>query len=185
MRVGPKRKLSAEELMLLNLVLKKTLESPLDCKGIKPVHPKGDQSWILIGRTDDEADAPTLWPPDAKNWLIGKDPDAGKGWRREEKGTIEDEIFGWYLWLNAYAFGQAPGVGGGQWSLECCSPWGCKEQDMTEQLNWTNAPFQTPEMCEWLRYDVSAFQESQSCWLLRCWGRVTADTSMNKVQLCP
>ena len=91
-RVGLQRKLSAEELMLWSVVLEKTLESPLDCKEIQPVHPKGDQSWIFIGRTDAEAETPILWPPDGKNWVIGKDPDAGKDWRWEEKGMTEDEM---------------------------------------------------------------------------------------------
>ena len=101
--------------MLLNLVLKKTLESPLDSKEIKPVNPKGNQSWIFIGRTD--AEAPVLWPPDVKNCLIGKGPDAGKDWRWEEKGTTEDEMVGWQHQLNVYEFEQAPGVGDGQGSL--------------------------------------------------------------------
>ena len=96
------------------VVLERTLESPLDCKEIKPVHPKGNQSWILIRRTDAEAEAPILWPPDAKNWLIGKDPDAGKDWRQEEKGTTEDEMVGWHHWLNGCEFEQAPGAGDGQ-----------------------------------------------------------------------
>ena len=86
------------------VVLEKTLESPLDCKEIQPVHPKGNQSWIFIGRTDAEAEAPILWPPDVKNWLIGKDPDAGKDWRWEEKGTAEDEMVGWYHQLNGHEF---------------------------------------------------------------------------------
>ena len=118
------------------VVLEKTLESPLDCKTTQPIHPKGDQSWVFIGRTDVEAEAPILWPPDAKNWLIGKDPDAGKDWRQEEKGTTEDETVGWYHWLDGHEFEQAPGVGDGQGSLACCSPWGLKQSDMTEQLNW-------------------------------------------------
>ena len=111
------------------VVLEKTLEGPLDCKEIQPVHPKGNQSWIFIGRTD--AETPILWPPDAKNWLIRKDPDAGKDWRQEEKGTTEDKVVGWYHWLDGHEFGQAPGVGDGQGSLACCSPWGCKESDTT------------------------------------------------------
>ena len=86
------------------VVLEKTLESPLDCKEIKPVHPKGNQSWIFIGRTDAEAETPILWPPASKKWLIGKDPDAGKDWRREEKGTTEDEMAGWHHQLNAHEF---------------------------------------------------------------------------------
>ena len=105
-------------------VLEKILESPLDCQEIKPVNPKGNQSWIFTGRTDAGAEASILWPPDAKNWLIWNDPDAGKDWRQEEKGTIEDEMVGWHHWLNGHEFKQAPGVGGGQGSLACCSPWG-------------------------------------------------------------
>ena len=122
-------------LSLWAVVLEKTLESPFDCKEIQPVHPKGNLLWIFIGRTD--AEAPTLWPPDAKNWLIGKDPDAGKGWRQEEKGTTEDEMVEWHHWLHRCEFEQAPGVGEGQGSLACYSPWGLKELDMTEHLNWT------------------------------------------------
>ena len=115
----------------------KTLESPLDCKEIQPVHPKGNQSWIFIGRTDAEGKALILWPPDWKNWLIGKDREAGKDWRQEEKGTIEDEMVGWHHRLDGHEFEQAPGVVDGQGSLACCSPWGRKESDMTEGLNWT------------------------------------------------
>ena len=117
------------------VVLEKTLESSLNCKEIKPVHPKGNQSWIFIGRTDAEAEAPILWPPDVKNWLTGKDPDARKDWRQEEKGTAEDEMVGWHHQLNGCEFEQAPGVGDGQGSLTCCRTWGCS--DMTGQLNWT------------------------------------------------
>ena len=116
------------------VVLEKTLESPLDCK-IKPVHPKGNQPWIFIGRTDAEAEAPILWPPDAKNWLTGKDSDAGKDWRREEKGVMKDEIVGWHHWLNGHDFEQTSGDSEGQGSLVCCSPWGGKESDTTEWLN--------------------------------------------------
>ena len=94
-------------------MLEKTLESLLDCKEIQPVHPKENQSWILIGRTDDEAEAPILWPPDAKNWFIGKDPDAGKDWMQEKKGMTEDEIVGWHHWLDGREFEKAPGVGDG------------------------------------------------------------------------
>ena len=119
------------------VVLEKTLESPLDCKEIKPVHPKGNQSCIFIGRTDAEAETPILWPPDVKNWFIGKDPDAGKDWRQVEKGMTEDEMVGWHHWLYGHEFEQAPAVGEGQESLVCCSPWGRKESDMTERLNLT------------------------------------------------
>ena len=121
------------------LVLEKTLESPLDCKDIQPVHPKGNQSWIFIGRTDAEAETPTLWPPNAKSWLIWKDPDAGKDWRREEKGKTEDEMVGWHQWLSGHEFEQTLGVGDGQGGLACCSPWGRKEPDTTEQLYWTDS----------------------------------------------
>ena len=117
------------------VVLEKSLESPLDCKEIQPVHPKGDQSWIFIRRTDAEAEALILWPLDVKSWLVGKDPDSGKDWRQEEKGTIEDEMVGWHHWLNGHEFEQTPGVGDGQGSLACCSPWRHKESDTTEWLN--------------------------------------------------
>ena len=119
------------------VVFDKILESPLDCKEVQPVHPKGDQSWVLIGKTDDEAETPIVWPPDAKSWLIRKDPDAGKDWRQEEKGTTEDEMVGWHHWLNGHVFGWTPGVGDGQGGLVCCGSWGHKESDTTEQLNWT------------------------------------------------
>ena len=117
------------------VVLEKTLESPLDCKEIQPVHPKGNQSWIFVGRTDTEAETPILWPPDAKNWFTGKDLDAGKDWRQEKKGTTEDEMVIWHHWLEGHEFEQTPGVGDGQGSLVCCSPWGCKQLDMTWWLN--------------------------------------------------
>ena len=110
----------------------KTLESYLYSKEIKPVNPKGNQPLIFIGRTD--AEAPILWPPDAKSQLVGKDPDAGKYWRQEEKGTTEDEMVGWHHWLNGYEFEQALGDGEGQGSLAWCSLWGHKESNITEQL---------------------------------------------------
>ena len=109
-------------------MLEKTLESPLNCKEIQPVHPKGNQSRIFIGKTDTKAEAPILWPPDAKSWLIGKDPDAGEDWRQEEKGTTEDEMVGWHHQLDWHEFEQALGVGDGQGSLAYCSPWGGKSQ---------------------------------------------------------
>ena len=119
-------------------MLEKTLQSPLDCKAIKPVNPKENQSWIFTARTDAEAEASTLWPPNAKNWLIRKVPDTGKDWRREEKGTTENLMVGWHHWLDGHEFEQAPGAGDEQRSLVCCSPWGRKELDTTE-LNWTEA----------------------------------------------
>ena len=104
-------------------MLEKILESPLNCKEVKPVHPKGNQSWIFIGRTHAEAEAPILWPPDVKSWLIGKDPDAGKDWRQEEKGMTEDEMVGWHHRLNGHEFEQALEDSEGWGSLVCCSPW--------------------------------------------------------------
>ena len=114
------------------MVLEKTLQSSLDCKEIKPVHSKGNQSWIFIGRTDADAEDPILWHPNVKNLLIWKDPDAGKDWKQEEKGMTEDEMVGWHHWLNGYEFEQAPRDDEGQGSLECCIPWSCQESDTTE-----------------------------------------------------
>ena len=108
------------------VVLEKTLESPLDSKEIQPVYPKGNQSWIFIGRTDAEVETPILWPPDVKNWFLGKDPDAGRDWGQEETGTTEDEMAGWHHWLNGRESEWTLGVGDGQGGLACCSPWGCK-----------------------------------------------------------
>ena len=139
------------------VVLEKTLESSLDFKKTQPVHPKGNQSWIFIGRTDAEPETPILWPPAAKNWLIGKDPDAGKDWRQEEKGATEDEMVGWHHWLNGHEFELSPGVGDGQGGLACCSPRSRKESDTTERLNWTEchpvaelelSP-ECPDSCSW------------------------------------
>ena len=119
-------------------MLEKTLESPLDSKEIRPVDPKGNQSWIFIRRTDAEAETPILWPPDAMNWLIWKDPHAGKDWRWEEKGTIEEEMVGWHHRLDGHEFEQTLGIGDGQGSLVCCSPWGSQRVGHNwEQLNWT------------------------------------------------
>ena len=124
------------------LELEKALESPLNSKEIQPVHPKGNQSWIFLGRTDAEAETPILWPADTKNWLTGKDPDAGKDWRQEEKKRMtEDEMVGWHHWFNGDEFEQALGVHDGQGGLACCSPWSRKELDTTEWLNWTVIQF--------------------------------------------
>ena len=120
------------------VVLENTLESPLNCNNIKPVHPKGNQSWIFIGRTDADAKTLILGPPDVRNWLTGKDPDAREYWRQEEKGMTEDEMVGWHHWLNRHEFEQALAVGEGQGSLACCSPCDHKELDMTERLDWTD-----------------------------------------------
>ena len=118
------------------VVLEKTLESPLDCKEIQPVNPKGNQSWVFIGRTDAKPEAPILWPPDAKNRFIGKDPDAGKDWRQEEKAKTEDEMVGWNHWLDGREFEQALRVGDGQGSVVCCSQWVHKDSTTTVLLNW-------------------------------------------------
>ena len=119
------------------VVLAKTLESPLDCKEIQPVCPKGNQSWIFTGRTGAEAKAPILWPPDVKSWCMWKDSDAGKDWGQEEKGTTEDEMIGWHHQLNGREIEQAPGADDGHGSLAFCSHWGCTELDTTEPLSWT------------------------------------------------
>ena len=160
------------------VVLEKTLESPLDCKEIQPLHPKGDQHWIFTGRTDVEA--PILWPPEVKSWLTGKDPDAGNDWGQKEKGATEDEMVGWYHQLNGPEFEHTLGDSEGQGSLACCSPWGHKESDTTERateqqqqgwcgpLSWTPIVITTsgPSMlsrlrqaffgwlCNWRRYTI-------------------------------
>ena len=119
------------------VVLEKTLESPLECKQIQPVHPKGDQSWVFIGGTNVEAETPILWPPHVKSWLTGKDSDAGRDWGQEEKGTTEDEMVGWHHQLNGHGFGWTPGVGDGQGSLVCCGSWGRSTgHDWATELNW-------------------------------------------------
>ena len=119
------------------VVLEKTLESPLDCKEIQPVHPKGDQSWVFIGRLMLKLETPILWPPHAKSWLIGKYPVAGRDWGQEEKGTTEDEMAGWHHQLNGHEFEWTLGAGDGQGGLACCNSWERKKLDTTENLNWT------------------------------------------------
>ena len=152
-RVGLWRKLSAEELMLLTVVLEKTLESPLDCKEIHPVHPKGDQSWDFFGRYDAKAETPVLWPPHVKSWLIGKDSDDGRDCGQEEKGTTEDEMGGWHHWLDGREFEWTPGVGEGQGGLACCDSWSHKESDTTEWLIWTD-----------IRYKYAEIEMSATCY---------------------
>ena len=119
------------------LCVEKNLESPLDSKKIQPVNLKGNQPWIFVRRTNAKAEAPILWPPNAKSWLIGKDPDAGKDWGQEEKGTTEDELAGWHHWLNGHGSEWTPAVCDGQGGLACCDSWGRKELDTIERLNWT------------------------------------------------
>ena len=120
------------------VVLEKTLESPLDCKEIQPIHSEGDQLWDFFGRNDAKAETLVLWPPHAKSWLIGKDSDFGRDWGQEKKGTTEDEMAGWHHWLNGRESEWTPGVDDGQGGLACCDSWGRKESDMTERVNWTD-----------------------------------------------
>ena len=135
------KKTAPNNFCFCTVVLEKTLENPLDCKEIQLVNSKGNQSWIFIGRTDVEAETAILGPPDAKSWLIWKDPDAGRDWGQEEKGTTEDEMVGWHHRLNGHGFGGTLGVGDEQGGLACCSSWVCKESDTTEGLNWTEMFF--------------------------------------------
>ena len=145
--------MSTKELMLLNCGVGEDSWESLDWKEIQPVHSEGDQSWVFIGRSDAEAETPMLWAPDAKSWLLGKDPDAGKDWGQEEKGTTEDEMVGWHHRLNRHRFGWTPGVDDGQRGLVCCSSWGRKESDTTEQLNWTELP-----CCRQILYHLSYWE---------------------------
>ena len=138
------------------VVLEKSLESPLDCKEIQPVHSKGDQSWDFFGRNDAKAEIPVLWPPHAKSWLIGKDPDAGRDWGQEEKGMTEDEMVGWDHQLNGHAFRWTLGVGDGQRGLVCCSSWSRKERDTTEQLHGTE--FNKKRLQTFLMYKESIYE---------------------------
>ena len=154
------------------MVLETTLESPLDCKETKQVHLKGNQSWIFIGRTDVEAETPILWPPDWKNWLIGKDPDAGKDWRQKDKRTTEDEMVQWHHWLDGHEFEQALGIGDGQVGLASCSQWGHKRvgQDLTTEqqvlydilILWGFLK----RKYLWSIIDLSSFSRMAGIWLL-------------------
>ena len=139
------------------MVLEKTLESPLDCKEIQPVHSKGDQSWVFIERTDVEVETPILWPPAVKSWLIWKDSDAGRDWGQEEKGTTEEEMAGWHHRLDGREFEWTPGVGDGQGGLACCGSWGLKKLDTTERLNWTELNWKADVITAWL-YSNYVFQ---------------------------
>ena len=156
------------------MVLEKTLESPLDCKEIQPVHSEGDQPW----RNDAKSDTLVLWPPHAMSWLIGKDCDAGRDWGQEEKGTTEDEMAGWNHWLDGHECGWTPGVGDGQGGLACCSSWGHKESDTTEWLNWT----------EWLdknffkRFEQQQHQCPSFCRRSLCVLGYTSETSSGSLQ---
>ena len=154
LRVGLYRRLSTKELILLNCGVG---EDSWESLGLQGVHPKGDRSWIFIGRTGAEAETPIVWPPDRKNWLTEEDPDAGKDWRLEGMGTTENEMIGWLHWLNGHKFEQAPGIGDVQGSLVCCSSWGRRvRHDWATELNWTEL---TLERCYWdyLKYTLLAF----------------------------
>ena len=140
-RVALWRKWAPKNWCFWTVVLEKTLESPLDCKEIQPVHSKGDQSWRFIGRNDAKVETPVPWPPQAKSWLIGKASDAVRDWDQEEKGMTEDEMAGWHHRLNGCESERTPGVGDGQEGLACCSSWGHKELDTTEWLNWTESDY--------------------------------------------
>ena len=148
-RVGLWRKLSTEELMLLNCGVGEDFWKPLDCKEIQPVHSEGDQPWDFFGRNDAKAESPVLWPPLVKSWLIGKDCDAGRDWGQEEKGTAEDEMTGWHHWLDGCESEWTPGVGDAQGCLACCDSWDRKESDTTQQLNWLKDPHDKSEREEW------------------------------------
>ena len=156
---------------LQTLVLEKTLESPLDSKKIKPINSKGNQSWIFIGRTDAEAETPMLCPPDKKRWLIGKDPDAGKDWRQEEKGTTEDERVGWHHWSNRHESEQTLGNNEEQGSLLCCSPCSCKETDRAEQLNNSNNVMTKKIMNEHSQYEWSTHSVLSPSHTVCCYSR--------------
>ena len=136
-KVGLWRKLSAKELMLLNCAVAEDSWESLDCKKIQLIHSKGDQSWVFFGRTDAETGTPILWPLHANSWLIRKDPDAGRDWVQEEKGTTEDEMAGWHHQFGGREFEWTLGVGDGQGGLVCCDSWGRKQSETTEWLNWT------------------------------------------------
>ena len=155
------RKLSAEELMFLNCGVGEDSWESLGLPEIQPVNPKENQSWIFIGRTDIEAATPIFWPPDAKSWLIWKDPDAGEDWGKEEKVMTEDEMVGWHHWLDGHVFGWTPRVGDGQGGLECCGSWSLKESDTTERLNWT-------ELTIIVLLSISPFMSVSVC--LKYWG---------------
>ena len=158
------------------MVLKKTPHCPLDSKEIKPVNPKGNQSWIFIAKTDVEAETSILWPPSAKNWLIGKDPENGKDWRQEEKGMTEDEMVGWHHRLDGHEFEQAPGIGEVQGGLACCSPRGSKESNTTSWLNWSGRTYFT--IWNWRSLSCFTFR----AYKLRHCDYICSGTHMNRLK---
>ena len=148
------------------VVLEKTLESPLDCKEVQPVHSEGDQPWNFFGRNDAKAETPVPWPPHVKSWLIGKDSAAGRDWGQEEKGTTEDEMAGWHHGLDGRESGWTPGVGDGQGGLACCDSWGRKESDRTERLNWTELNwirFLSLSKTGWNRLECITWSKDKYC----------------------
>ena len=140
------------------VVLEKTLESPLDCKEVQPVHSEGDQPWDFFGRNDAKAETPVLWPPHAKGWRIWKDSDAGRDWWQEEKGMTEDEMAGWHHWLDGRESEWTLGVGDGQGGLACCDSWGCKESDTTERLIWSDLCIHTLKCLNWATAPMIIFK---------------------------
>ena len=150
-RLGLWRKMSAEELMLLNCGVGEDSWESLGLQGDQTIHSEGDQSWVFFGRNDAKAETPVLWPPHVKSWFIGKDSDAGRDWGQEEKGTTENEMAEWHHRLDARESEWTLGVGDGQGGLVCCSSWGCKETDTTEQLNWTEL-IQNKFLCHTIMY---------------------------------
>ena len=173
------------------VVLEKTLESSLDCKEIQLVNPKGDQSWVFIGRTHAEAETPVLWPPHAKSWLIGKDLDDGRDWGQEEEGTTEDEMAGWHHQLDGHEFEWTPGVGDGQRGLVCCNSWGRKSQtrlsDWTELNWWPTRPsrMNTIKRCpfhhRWLKCKS---RKSRGILTVRCGLRVQNEAGQRLTEFC-
>ena len=180
------------------VVLEKTLESPLDCKEIQPVHSKRDQSWVFFGRTDAKAETPILWPPPAKSWFIGKDFDAGRDWGHKEKGMTEHEMAGWHHQLNGREFEWTPGAGDGQGSLAWCDSWGRKESDRTEWLNWTELKhsfdrigivYQHLRKKSYSQHSEAVFSNSgitifHVSMLLCAWFTAESTTCFPKVNLC-
>ena len=183
-RVGPWKKAEHQKNWCFwTVVLEKTLESPLNCKEVQPVHPKRDQSWVFIGRIDFEAETPILWPPHAKSWLIGKDSDAGRAWGQEEKGTTEDEMAGWHHWLNAHEFGWTPGVDDGQGGLVCCDSWCHKESNTTEQLNWTEWKTKTTaHLASRLDQGFFYFKVFARVWVLKLGKSVDTNITLKQLQ---
>ena len=142
------------------VVLEKTFESPLDGKETQSVHPKGDQSWVFFGRTDAKAETPILWPPHVKSWLIGKDPDAGRNWGQEEKGTTEDEMSGWHHRLDGHEFRWTSGVSDGQGGLACCNSWVTKSR--TRLSAWTEL-IANQQCCDSLRWTAKGLSYTYTC----------------------